>query len=78
MKATLRCRYAWFPQIKLKLKNMPIGTMARRYTRPVMGTFFLESRMVVDRARNWVIMVAKTKCHVVRNMAGSVRGRAGS
>jgi hypothetical protein len=72
MKATLRCRYAWLPQIKLKLKKMPIGTMARRYTRPVMGTFFLESRMVVKRARNCVMTVAKTRCHVVRKIGKSV------
>ena len=54
------------------LKKMPMGTMARRYTRPVMGTFFLESRMVVKRARNCVMMVAKIKCHVVRKMGKSV------
>jgi hypothetical protein len=36
-----------------------------------MGTFFLESRMVVKRARDWVMMVAKTKCHVVRAMGKS-------
>lgn len=71
MKATLRYRYAWLPQIKLKLKKRPIGTIARRYTLPVMGTFFLESRMVVKRARIWVMMVAKTKCHVVRKMGNS-------
>lgn len=68
MKATLRYRYAWLPQIKLILKKIPMGTMARRYTRPVMGTFFLESRTVVKRARIWVMTVAKTKCHVVRKM----------
>jgi hypothetical protein len=73
MKATLKCRYAWLPQIKLKLKKRPMGTIARRYTRPVMGTFFRESRMVVKRARNWVMTVAKTKCHVVRKMGKSVR-----
>jgi hypothetical protein len=50
------------------LKKIPMGTMARRYTRPVMGTFFLESRMVVKRARIWVMIVAKTRCHVVRKM----------
>jgi hypothetical protein len=72
MKATLRYKYAWLPQIKLKLKNRPMGTMARRYTRPFMGTFFLESSMVVPRARNWVMMVAKIKCHVVRKMGKSV------
>jgi hypothetical protein len=71
MKATLRYRYARLPQIKLKLKKRPIGTIARRYTRPVMGTFFLESRMVVKRARNWVMMVAKTRCHVVRKTGNS-------
>jgi hypothetical protein len=38
-----------------------------------MGTFFLESRMVVKRARNWVMMVAKTRCHVVRKMGKSAR-----
>jgi hypothetical protein len=68
MKATLRYRYAWLPQIKLILKKIPMGTMARRYTRPVMGTFFRESRTVVKRARIWVMTVAKTKCHVVRKM----------
>ena len=68
IKATLRYRYAWLPQIKLILKKIPMGTMARRYTRPVMGTFFLESRTVVKRARIWVMTVAKTKCHVVRKM----------
>jgi hypothetical protein len=51
MKATLKYRYAWLPQIKLQLKKTPMGTMARRYTRPFIGTFFLESRMVVKRAR---------------------------
>jgi hypothetical protein len=68
MKATLRYKYAWLPQIKLMLKKMPMGTIARRYTRPVMGTFFRESRMVVKRARIWVMIVAKTRCHVVRKM----------
>jgi hypothetical protein len=33
-----------------------------------MGTFFLESRTVVKRARIWVQMVAKPRCHVVRKM----------
>jgi membrane-associated PAP2 superfamily phosphatase len=36
-----------------------------------MGTFFLESRIVVKRARNWVMTVAKTRCHVVRKMGKS-------
>lgn len=51
-----------------------MGTMARRYTRPVMGTFFLESRTVVKRARIWVMTVANTKCHVVRKMGKSGAG----
>jgi len=46
-----------------------MGTIALRYTRPVIGTFFLESRMVVNRARPCVITVAKTRCHVVRKIA---------
>ncbi len=57
------------PQIKLKLKKRPMGTMARRYTRPVIGTFFLESSMVVVRAIIWVISVANARCHVVREIA---------
>lgn len=50
-------------------ENMtPIGTMARKYTLPVIGTFFLESKTVVNLARPWVMMVAKVKCHVVRTI----------
>jgi hypothetical protein len=30
IKATLRYRYALFPQIKLKLKKKPMGRIARR------------------------------------------------
>jgi hypothetical protein len=55
--------------IKLKLKKMPIGTIARRYTRPVMGTFFRESSTVVKRAIPCVTAVAKIRCHVVRKIA---------
>jgi hypothetical protein len=47
----------------------PMGTMARRYTLPVIGTFLRESKTVVKRAKPWVIRVAKPKCHVVRTMA---------
>lgn len=57
------------PQIKLKLKKIPMGTIALRYTRPVMGTEWRESRVVVKRAMIWVMMVAKTRCHVVRKIA---------
>lgn len=78
MKATLRYRYALFPQIKLRLKKTPIGTMARRYTRPVMGTFFRESSMEVKRARSCVMMVAKTRCHVVRKIAATVSRKSKS
>src|ERR1700744_4258326 len=58
--------------IRLRLKKTPMGTMARRYTRPVIGTFFRESSIVVKRASSWVMTVAKTRCHVVREMAASV------
>jgi hypothetical protein len=58
--------------IRLRLKKTPMGTMARRYTRPVIGTFFRESSIVVKRASSWVMMVAKTRCHVVRVMAATV------
>lgn len=69
MKETLRYKYVTFPQIKLKLKNTPIGTIARRYIRPVIGTFLLESRVWVKRAMIWVMRVAKARCHVVRTIA---------
>lgn len=44
MKETLRYIYVRLPQIRDKEKKTPMGTMALRYTRPFMGTFFLESR----------------------------------
>ncbi len=69
MKDTLKYMYVKFPQIKLKLKKMPMGTMALRYTRPVMGTECLESSIFVVRAMICVIRVAKPRCHVVRKMA---------
>lgn len=54
-------------------ENMtPMGTIARKYTLPVMGTFLRESRTLVKRARPWVIRVAKPRCHVVRTMAMTV------
>lgn len=65
------------PQIKLKLKKIPIGTIARRYTRPVILTVFRPSRRVVVRARTWVMKVAKAKCHVVR-MIGNPENRGES
>jgi hypothetical protein len=68
MNATERKRYAALEKIKLMLKKAPIGTIARRYTRPFIGTFFLESRRVVKRANSWVMMVAKMRCHVVRKI----------
>lgn len=68
MNDTLKYRYVRFPQIKDKLNIKPIGTMARRYILPVMGTFLRESSTVVKRARIWVISVAKAKCHVVSTM----------
>lgn len=57
------------PQIKLKLKKTPIGTMARRYRRPVILTLRRPSRRPVKRAKIWVMMVAKVRCHVVRKIA---------
>lgn len=57
------------PQIRESEKNKPIGTMALRYILPVIGTFFLESSVVVKRAMIWVIRVANPKCHVVRKIA---------
>lgn len=69
MKATLKYRYVILPHIKLKLKNRPIGTMARRNTLPVIFTVFRPSSSVVVRARIWVISVAKARCHVVRIIA---------
>jgi hypothetical protein len=46
----------------------PIGTIFRKYTCPVMGTFLRESSMVVKRAMSCVMRVAKSRCHVVRTM----------
>jgi hypothetical protein len=68
MNETLRYKYVKFPQIKLRLKNNPIGTIALRYTLPVIFTVFLPSRSVVVRAIICVMMVANTKCHDVRRM----------
>ena len=68
MNDTLRYMYVKFPQIRLSENMTPIGTIVRKYTRPVMGTFLRESRMVVKRASSWVIRVAKPKCQVVRAM----------
>jgi len=66
MNETLRYRYVKFPQIKLKLKNNPIGTIALRYTFTVIATFFRPSSRVVVRASSCVMMVAKVRCHAVR------------
>ena len=60
------------PQIKDRLKNAPIGTIARRYIRPVILTVFRPSRSFVVRASNWVIRVAKNRCHVVRITAADI------
>ena len=68
MKATLKYKYVKLPQIKLKLKKTPIGTIARRYTLPVIFTVFRPSRSVVVRAKICVIIVAKVRCHAVRRM----------
>lgn len=65
MNDTLKYRYVKFPQINDRLNIKPIGTIARRYILPVIGTFFRESRTVVKRARICVMSVAKARCHVV-------------
>ena len=66
MNETLRYRYVMFPHINDKLKKSPIGSIARRYTLPVILTVFRPLRSVVVRARICVMRVAKTRCHVVR------------
>jgi hypothetical protein len=71
MNDTLKYKYVKFPQIRLKLKNTPIGTMARRYTRPVILTVLRPSRRVVVRAITCVMTVAKTRCHAVRRIGYS-------
>jgi hypothetical protein len=68
MNETLRYRYVRLPQIKLKLKKSPMGTIALRYIFPVILTFFLPSRRVVVRAMICVMMVAKMRCHAVRRI----------
>lgn len=73
IKDTLRWRYATLPQIKLRLKKKPIGTIAFMYNCEFIGTFLRESRRVVNRARSWVMIVAKARWKVVRKMAVSGR-----
>jgi len=51
-----------------RLKNAPIGTMARRYVLPSILTVLRPSRRVVVRARTCVAIVANNKCHVVKKM----------
>ena len=66
MKATLRYRYVRLPHINDPLNAAPMGTIARRYRRPVILMFLRPSSIVVVRAMIWVMIVAKSKCHVVR------------
>lgn len=68
MNETLKYKYVKLPQIKLRLKKTPIGTMARKYTRPVIFTVFRPSKSFVVRAMTWVMTVAKIKCHDVRRI----------
>jgi len=68
MNETLRYRYVRLPQIKLSENMTPIGTIVLKYTLPVIGTFFLESSVVVKRAMSCVMTVAKSRCHVVRKI----------
>lgn len=78
MKETLRYRYVRFPQIRLRLKNSPIGTIALKYTLPVILTVFRPSRSFVVRAMTCVMNVANIKCHAVRRMGYSDLKSAGS
>lgn len=69
MKATLKYKYVRLPHIRDKLKAAPIGTMARRYTLPVIFIVLRPSSSLVVRAMIWVISVAKARCPVVRRIA---------
>lgn len=55
--------------MRLRLKQKPIGTTARRYSLPVMFTVFV-LMSDVDEASHCVARVAKKRCHVVRSIAG--------
>ena len=63
------------PQIKDRLNNAPIGTIARRYIRPVILTVFLPSRSFVVRASTWVMRVANSRCHVVSTTAAEIHSK---
>jgi hypothetical protein len=54
-----------------RLNNKPIGIIARRYKRPVIG-ILLGSTKDVNRAKSWVMMVEKMRCHVVRKIAAEM------
>lgn len=73
--ATLRYMYALLLQISDSEKNSPIGMIARRYIRPVILTRCRPSSRSVVRASSCVAAVAKTRCHVVRNIAASRQRR---
>lgn len=88
MNATLKYMYAWFEQIKLKLKKTAIGNIALRKIRLVTRTRFSPSSKFVVYARRRVAIVANIRCHVVRkialddpsirtNDASSVKGEVG-
>lgn len=69
MNATLRYRYVRLPQINDKLKKAPMGTIARRYTLPVIFTVFRPSSSFVVRDMIWVMTVAKVRCQHVSVIA---------
>jgi len=56
------------PQTSDREKSKPMGRMARRYVRLVMGTVCRESRYPVYRATIWVTTAEENMCHAVRKI----------
>lgn len=56
-------------QTKLSEYNIPIGTIARKYTLPVILTVFRPSRRVLVLERIWVNIVANMRCQHVNRTA---------
>ena len=56
------------PQTRDREKSNPMGKIARKYVRFVMGTECLESRHPVQRAMNCVTNAEENICHAVRKI----------
>ena len=69
MNATLSVMYGKLLQMRLPLYITPIGTIARRYVRPVIFTFFLPSTNLVVRASICVMNAANPRCQQVSVIA---------